>query len=76
MQSVLNFCPRCGKQDIDTERHGSPGNGVCRACGTIFSVLSVPTTGEHAIPADLQAENAARAGAAGSTTKKEPSSGR
>jgi hypothetical protein len=37
----LNFCPRCGKSDIDREGHGSPGIGVCRDCGTLFSILSV-----------------------------------
>lgn len=37
----LNFCPRCGRQDLDREEHGSPGTALCRACGTLFSVLSV-----------------------------------
>lgn len=37
----LNFCPRCGRQDLDRDGHGSPGTALCRACGTLFSVLSV-----------------------------------
>ena len=37
----LNFCPRCGRQDLDREEHGSPGTALCRSCGTLFSVLSV-----------------------------------
>lgn len=41
VEEVLNYCPRCGKQDIDPDRHGSQGIGLCRACGTLFSILSV-----------------------------------
>ena len=37
----LNFCPRCGRQDLDREEHGSPGTALCNACGTLFSILSV-----------------------------------
>lgn len=49
MESVLNYCPRCGKQDIDTDKHGATGTGICRACGTLFSVLSV-RMGQKDIP--------------------------
>ena len=49
MESVLNYCPRCGRSDIDRDRHGSPGIGVCRDCGTLFSILSV-RLGEKVIP--------------------------
>lgn len=41
VDEVLNYCPRCGKQDIDPDRHGSQGIGLCRDCGTLFSILSV-----------------------------------
>jgi len=41
VENVLNYCPRCGKQDIDVEKHGAAGTGMCRSCGTLFSVLSV-----------------------------------
>lgn len=37
----LNFCPRCGRQDLDREVHGSPGTAMCGACGTLFAILSV-----------------------------------
>lgn len=37
----LNYCPRCGRQDLDREAHGSPGTAECRSCQTLFSVLSV-----------------------------------
>ena len=33
-------CPRCGRESVDAKRHGSPGNGVCTRCGTLFSVLA------------------------------------
>ena len=41
MEDFLSFCPRCGKKDIDPDRHGSQGIGLCRGCGTLFSILSV-----------------------------------
>jgi len=37
----LNFCPRCGRQDLDREVHGSPGTAMCGTCGTLFAILSV-----------------------------------
>lgn len=37
----LHFCPRCGRQDLDRDVHGSPGTALCRACGTLFAILSV-----------------------------------
>lgn len=49
MESFLNFCPRCGKQNIDPDRHGSPGIGFCNDCGTLFSVMSVKL-GEKLVP--------------------------
>ena len=45
----LNFCPRCGRQDLDREGHGSQGTALCRACGTLFSVMSV-RFGEKVVP--------------------------
>ena len=49
MESFLNFCPRCGKKNIDPDRHGSPGIGFCNDCGTLFSVMSVKL-GEKLVP--------------------------
>ena len=49
MENFLNYCPRCGKSNIDSERHGSPGIGLCNDCGTLFSVMSVKM-GEHVVP--------------------------
>ena len=49
MDGYLNYCPRCGKSDIDLDRHGSPGVGFCRDCGTLFSVMSVKL-GEKVVP--------------------------
>jgi hypothetical protein len=37
----LNFCPRCGRQELDREVHGSPGTALCKGCGTLFAILSV-----------------------------------
>lgn len=37
----LHFCPRCGRQDLDRDVHGSPGTALCKACGTLFAILSV-----------------------------------
>lgn len=37
----LNFCPRCGRQELDREVHGSPGTAMCGTCGTLFAILSV-----------------------------------
>lgn len=37
----LHFCPRCGRQDLDRESHGSPGTALCNGCGTLFAILSV-----------------------------------
>jgi len=60
VESFLNYCPRCGKQDIDAERHGSPGIGMCRACGTLFSVMSV-RMGEKVVPVSPEAHPVAGA---------------
>lgn len=49
VEDVLNYCPRCGKQDIDPDRHGSQGIGLCRGCGTLFSILSV-RVGDLTVP--------------------------
>ena len=41
MENDLHFCPRCGRQDLDRESHGSPGTALCNGCGTLFAILSV-----------------------------------
>jgi hypothetical protein len=48
MDELLRYCPRCGGTDIDHESYGSPGTAICRACQTIFTIVSTtsrPTAG-------------------------------
>ncbi|MEZ4367494.1 MAG: hypothetical protein R2939_14645 [Kofleriaceae bacterium] len=47
---VLRYCPCCGGADLDLTSHGDPGTGVCRACGAVFTVLSVPSASLAARP--------------------------
>lgn len=58
----LHFCPRCGRQDLDRESHGSPGTALCNACGTLFSIMSV-RFGEKMVAIDKATKVATGAGA-------------
>jgi hypothetical protein len=49
VENFLNYCPRCGKSNIDSQSHGSPGIGLCNDCGTLFSVMSVKV-GKNVVP--------------------------
>jgi hypothetical protein len=57
----LHFCPRCGRQDLDRESHGSPGTALCNACGTLFSIMSV-RFGEKMVPIEKAAKVASGTG--------------
>lgn len=71
MEGYLNYCPRCGKSSIDADRHGSPGIGLCRDCGTLFSVMSVKL-GEKLVPLTGGAVDATDAAVAPTTPRKTP----
>jgi hypothetical protein len=61
-KSYLHFCPRCGRQDLDRESHGSPGTALCNGCGTLFSILSV-RFGEKMVAVDKTAGGKVATGA-------------
>lgn len=58
-KGYLHFCPRCGRQDLDREAHGSPGTALCNACGTLFSILSVRFGQKMVVIADPKVASAA-----------------
>ncbi len=55
MNQFLNFCPRCGKQNLDTNVHGSPGTAICRDCETMFAVLSAKLGKRRVTAVNVQA---------------------
>lgn len=59
----LHFCPRCGRQDLDRESHGSPGTALCNGCGTLFAILSVRFGEKTVAVVDKLAKVATGAGA-------------